>query len=62
MPPPRTARSVATNRGAVKKIRSVGLLISIMGHYQEVGIGVKGVTSDRGSIPKESPRDPEGVV
>ena len=30
-----------------------------MGHYQAGGIGVKGVTSERGSIPKESP---EGVA
>ena len=30
----------------------------IMGHYQEDGIGVKGFTSDRGSIPKESPETP----
>ena len=26
----------------------------IMGHYQEEGIGVKGFTSDQGSIPKDS--------
>ena len=31
----------------------------VMGHYQEDGIGVKGFTSDRGSIPKESP---EGIA
>ena len=30
----------------------------IMGHYQEDGIGVKGFTSDRGSILKESPETP----
>ena len=24
-------------------------------HYQEEGIGVKGITNDRGSFPKESP-------
>ena len=30
-----------------------------MGNYQEDGIGVKGFTSDRGSILKESP---EGVA
>ena len=29
-----------------------------MGHYQEDGIGVKGFTSDRGSIPKEPPETP----
>ena len=28
--------------------------MKILGHYQEDGIGVKGFTSDRGSIPKES--------
>ena len=33
-------------------------MVQLMGHYQEEGIGVKGLTSDRGSIPKESPRDP----
>ena len=34
--------------------------IEIMGHYQEDGIGVKGFTNDRGSIPKESPPRPRG--
>ena len=32
--------------------------MSVMGHYQEDGIGVNGFTSDRRSIPKESPETP----
>ena len=36
--------------------------ISILGHYQEEGIGVKGFRSDRGSISKVSPETPGGVA
>ena len=31
----------------------------IMGHYEEEGIGIKGFTSDRGSVLRESPQTPE---
>ena len=41
----------------VKQLRTIDSE-GTMGHYQEDGIGVKGFTSDRGSIPKEPPETP----